>query len=500
MNSVFLPFKNKIKQFGILESIVLFFYIIVVLFISFHHEFSPDEAQSWLIARDLNIIDIIKQMQYEGHSFLWHFLLVPFAKLGLPVESQHLISCGFAISTVYLIFQKSNFSRITKVLLTFSVGLIYYYSAFARPYCMIPFLLAAIASVYTKRKEKPYLYCILIGLLANTHIIMLPTSFLLLLFYIIENRNNNKKFLLSYGIGIVFILIPIIIAFIAYHHCSIVNIINSIKDPFNHPWPYIQNQWNSMNEKYYGKIVSNFYSCIVMILMIVCFLTSFQHKKQGFIFWSQWLFSFLLHSFFWFDSSIRTYIILYTWMFFTWIEKETCFKKSIILEVLLIVWLIITIPGNYKQMGKDLTKQFSSGKDISVYIQNNLPKHSVMINCKSDFQQLIAAHFKKDEYLFYMVNSQNFATFNTWDKDYTKPISKGQIIHAIDLLKGNHDHLYLLYPSVIGRDKIDLFLIDDMYSFNPIYQTDITNIVKSQYRINIYDQVGFTLYEIKEKQ
>ena len=90
---------NKIKKFGTLETIVFILYIVLIMIIGITHECYEDETQSWLIARDLNIVEIIQQTKYEGHSFLWYFILAPFAKLGFPIEAQIYISSLFAIGT-----------------------------------------------------------------------------------------------------------------------------------------------------------------------------------------------------------------------------------------------------------------------------------------------------------------------------------------------------------------------------------------------------------------
>ena len=65
-------------------------YAIVSLIGVITHESWSDEAQAWLIARDLGIFDIVKQMRYEGHSCLWHLVLFPFAQLGFPYETINL--------------------------------------------------------------------------------------------------------------------------------------------------------------------------------------------------------------------------------------------------------------------------------------------------------------------------------------------------------------------------------------------------------------------------
>lgn len=164
--------RNKEKIFNI---IIFLIYVIITGITVINHEAYEDEAQSWLISRDLSFGGIINQMKYEGHSFLWYFIIAPFAKLGFPIQVQSVISWIFCLVSVFLILKKAPFNKFIKVLVIFSAGLLYFYSSIARPYCMIPLLLILISIIYQEKEKKTYLYAILIALLANTHLIMLPT-------------------------------------------------------------------------------------------------------------------------------------------------------------------------------------------------------------------------------------------------------------------------------------------------------------------------------------
>ena len=70
------------------SSIILLCLFIVYLALTFigaaRHEIWYDEAQAWNIAKYNDISGIIDFMKYEGHPPLWHFVLYPFAKAGLP--------------------------------------------------------------------------------------------------------------------------------------------------------------------------------------------------------------------------------------------------------------------------------------------------------------------------------------------------------------------------------------------------------------------------------
>ena len=56
-------------------NLILFvLYFVVALICVCHHEIWRDEAQVWLVARDLNLWGIIDHVRNEGHPLLWYFL------------------------------------------------------------------------------------------------------------------------------------------------------------------------------------------------------------------------------------------------------------------------------------------------------------------------------------------------------------------------------------------------------------------------------------------
>ena len=58
------------------NAVALLLYSGVVLFTLGHHEKWSDEAQAWLIARDLDLKTIwFHELRYEGSPGLWHTIL-----------------------------------------------------------------------------------------------------------------------------------------------------------------------------------------------------------------------------------------------------------------------------------------------------------------------------------------------------------------------------------------------------------------------------------------
>ncbi len=502
--------RQKIKQ--ILKSdqaicwIILSIYIILITYISLHHEFTQDETQSWLIARDLNPIDIIKQMKWEGHSFLWHYLLLPFAKLGLPIYVQKILPICFSTATIYILWKHAPFSKLLKFLITFSSGMIYYYSSFARPYCMIPFLLVAIATVYQKRKERPYLYAILVGLLAHTHLVMLPTVGLLVItFWLNElllkrkkiSKEEKGKLIKSFILVISIILIYFIIAVYGYFYCKIATDISRYTEVTTYIPYWASYTLHSISSTFYGgEVVPNYYIFLLAGITLLCIIGSKNNIKQAIIFWIQIIFMILVHCMVWFSLPIRIFIIIYTLMFWVWMDYYEK-KKNSWTTVALILLIIISIPGTYKCVFQDIQKKASGGSETAEFIKENIPKGSVFINTYSDFHQILAAYLKKEDYLFYLIHADEFRTFNVWDEEILKYTTANDVINAIEKLKKSYSHIYLLNPVVTKNYGVDMSKISKKYQVKYLYVPKEKDLMDEFYFL---DLVTFEIIEISERK
>ena len=137
---------------------VLGLYIASLAVISFFHEPWFDEAQSWLIARDMQIKDIIFYMpHYEGHPPLWHLYLVPFAKSGMPYElGIKLAAIIINIIAVWLIIFKAPFKKVIRYTIPFTYYFFYLYGVVSRCYSLTMLGFVLLAMTYKERNTKPY--------------------------------------------------------------------------------------------------------------------------------------------------------------------------------------------------------------------------------------------------------------------------------------------------------------------------------------------------------
>lgn len=190
------------KKDKILNIIILLTFIMIIIFVGANHEPWADEAQSWLIARDASVTEILCTIErYEGTPPLWHLLLKFLIKLGYQYEYLYLISVFFSSLGIGLFLFKLNVPTPIKILFPFSYFILYEYTVKTRSYCLIVPILVLIASIYKDREKKIILYNVLLGILATISLHAALISGILYLFeifditYWIINEKKLKKFM-----------------------------------------------------------------------------------------------------------------------------------------------------------------------------------------------------------------------------------------------------------------------------------------------------------------
>ena len=177
--------------------LIISIYTSLICFCTYFHEPWRDEAQSWLIVRDLDIGGVLRQMSYEGTPALWHILIFPLAKLGLPYFSQSILHLLIAVSAASILMFYAPFKKLIKILIVFSYYFIYEYAVIARNYNIGILLLFLIAALYRDRFKKPVIYASLVFLLFNTNVLNLTAASTIMMLWIwdaVKQKKFNAKF------------------------------------------------------------------------------------------------------------------------------------------------------------------------------------------------------------------------------------------------------------------------------------------------------------------
>ncbi len=183
--------------------LVLLIYVGCMIVITLYHEPWYDEAQSWLIARDASITDIIfKVPHFEGHPPLWHLYLAPFAKLGMPYEAG-IKSASILINAAAMgiMLFKAPFPKIYRFIIPFTYFFFYQYGVISRCYSLLilGFVLAGLT--WKSRNEKPFRFVLSLMLVASSSaygILFAAGITLVWLGGIIRSRSYPKSFKIAF--------------------------------------------------------------------------------------------------------------------------------------------------------------------------------------------------------------------------------------------------------------------------------------------------------------
>ena len=502
--------KNKINL------VVMLCYSIITFIILLFHESWRDEAQAWLIARDLNIIDIFRQMKYEGHPVIWYLILVPFAKLGLPYIFVKIVSWLICNIAVWLILKKAPFNTFIKILFIFSMPMIYLYPSISRSYCLIPLAITLVAIYFGQRHEKPIQYILSILFLANTHVIMYGmVGILLLLFYIeelIQNRKTNSKeqkkkvyiSLIVIIVGLILTLIPILISMTTNTDVSLTSNTSIFENT------------KSKMENAYGKIMTGCFGENELILKIVaialiillCYEIRYHFKNALVIICTEGL-QFLIYTYVYMGSEQRVSTLILLMMFIFWIqndkkektvninknEKELVNNQKYlkrqkrkeqltnVAEYILVFVLIINIVNGIDAVNKEIKTNYSSAYETSKWIKDNLEDDSIFICTSMPLSSAIIPYIGKD--VFWSPQTLDYFSFTTWDEDYRTGYSLRDLQKRV---KDNFEidqNLYLIYT----------------YDFNEETMSSLEEqgYITKMYESNIAEKEEYAIYKIEQK-
>ena len=348
---------------------ILCFILLTIIGIHFHETFF-DEAQAWLIAKNLNFSELLTYLKYEGHLFVWYTILMPFAKLGMPFPiTIQVINWLFIFGAVLILWKKSPFNPIVKMLITFSVPICYQYAVMARCYSVGIFLLFLLISIFNERLKHPIIYSILIFLCANTCVPCLFAGFalgMIFLYDYIKGKTNIFKCKEFYFIIAIVLLCSFLVDY---------QLLGSNK--FAH---YFLNDKNIFISEllliFTGEFV-NYYIRIVILSLFMIF-SLYTYCNYGRI-----MFFFTCSSF----CLFALLYLLYTgarwhWYFFyiysiisLWLYCNSCNIKNILYKCTNLFFIIILIFLNistYKSYKLEILLPYQPGKIfVDEIVQNN---------------------------------------------------------------------------------------------------------------------------------
>lgn len=490
---------SKLFQFLSSNSFLLILYFILVSYVAMHHEVWRDEADSWLVARDISVSGLFQFTRNSGHPSLWYWVLIPFAKLGFPNYTLAVIHIFFATATVYLMLFHSTLPRYIVVLLIFGYYFFFEYAVVSRNYALSNFLLFSIATMYQKRFEKPILFGFILLLLANCNIYAtILTSGIGLIFFIeiIEQKKYESKVLTGLSLiilgGILCVLqvLPSDDRQASPTNSGIFHMINSMALPLSIVYSFTPGIVSK--RAFFGFLilpiafiafypVKKVFIFFVWVISIIClFFTLIYmggHRHAGFLLLTL-IFALWIKPFYQTNSiSEKVYESLsdYSLSFFKEPEK--------LLQVALTISLILSVKFSLQESKKEIKYSFSNAKEMSQYIlANGYDDEKYTISTHNPDRGKTILYFLKNKKTLYYPALDSFGSHMWWNKK----MSQAGLLEMDDMVEKTR-------KEFSGKDNIlflsDTLLKEDNERYELIYATTS--------RIEFVKDENFYLYKLK---
>ena len=380
-------FFKKYEKAYLLLVFGLFIYLTIVGIAV--HEPWLDEAQAWLIAQDLNFFELLNQMKYEGHLFLWFLVLMPSAKLNLAYPMPMLITnVIFIWGVAYLLLVKSPFHPLLKTGILFSMPIAYQYGIIARPYAMGVFFLLMLTMLYRDKLKRPILYAVLIFLCANTNSLALcgATAFgLIFLYEYIKEKKTfwqTKEFYILAGIALFCALI------IGYQWIGAGNQVDKFSQLYLYTTDKLKFFFQILNVGFTGKYVENRALLYLLPILILSFslLTFWKDKKTLFFFSFTYttlyiIFLNLYNGYHWHYYMFFVYLIISLWLYKNNNEKNDS-KYRFVVMAIIYSSLIYFIPSTYERYVNDYVYKLSNAQAFSYKLsKDDSLKNGTLVIC-----------------------------------------------------------------------------------------------------------------------
>ena len=413
---------DKEKKNLVFNILLLLVWGVLTLFLAVHHEIWRDEAQAWLVVRDLDLLGLIKHVRTEGHPLLWYFMIFPLAKLKLGVISMQLFNWMLVFAGGAFFVFKSPFNKFLRIVFLFSSGMFYLLPAFSRSYSLIPLLIFLTAYFYPKRKTNPYLYGVLLVLLANTHVIMFGFAAALSLLYLYELCRERD--FPDFRAGVISVTVVLLSLF------AIVLYLLGVREQHIYVSVYetstiavIRNWVVYLTGFSFGFAAVVFYAAAIA----VCGFLFKRCPKMFFVFFMSAVSQFVIYRWVWRFLPQRTFTIILILLFCLWVieaSKEcTQIQKrvnNIFIYICGVIFLLSTVLSGLRFALMDAGMDYSDSKNAAEFIEKNIPKNAVIVSTYDLITSGILAYLPQRK--FYSAEYQKEYTYSFWTapKQYIK--------------------------------------------------------------------------------
>lgn len=451
----------------ILQLLILILYSALVVSGGLSHEPWRDEAHVWYTVRENSITTLFYNARYERVQILWNLILFPFAKLGFPYVTMTLVHILIAIVAVALILFLGKLPIFTKILFIFSYYMAYEYAVIARNYVVMIFLLFAIASIYSQRMIRPWLYGFLIFLLYQVNVYSLVPAGIFSLFFSIE-MIAQKKVTFNRVMAVVTMGIGALIAL--FQLLATTHVENTIDTNRNNILQSTVVVLNNIiipaSKHYFDPSPPLFWLSVLYYSVIALLILFFIYISRNF---TVFLMSAMTFAYLFYMNLVAhngsqrhhglflIFILFFLWIFHSKRYPEIRFFKGveIFLLVLLSLLSFISIFFTATIYAFDYQYPFSGAKDMAEYIKSHDLERMTIVSYQGGFGEAVLPYLKNKQ--FYFPEFKAKGVFDLNDIRYYALLNNTSMSDAtiwVSHYFSNRDPILLLWSKPLSDDLL----------------------------------------------
>lgn len=469
LSKLFLEKKSN-KKINIIITIV---YFLIHLYVVLNHEHWADEAQAYVLAKNLNIFELFNILCTEGHPCLWFLYIMPFAKLGFNYNYFSLISLITMTIAVYLLLSYSPFSSLVNIAILFSSLFLFYNPVVFRSYCLIALLIILICVFYKHRFNKPVVYGVLLFLLFQTHVLSFGLAIGLTIGLLLDYLNSkNKKLLTPLLLSITSFILAILELYPREGHASGVdqsvsgilsklNIDNIIKGLSY----FSLTSWGLAN-KSIVLVLYVMFICLIVLLFVFVFKNKTIKNNLNIIitaicgfgvFFGVVILVYVPHAQM---SSILVGIIVFVmWQIYD--SNKELNIKLVSLSFILLTSLLTFIPSQ-SSLRLDIRAKYSESKDVANLVINDIKYDGILLMENSVYNSSVYSYIqasRKDVDIYDLQNKEIYK-FHRWGTSYI-PATLGDINNGLNIYTGSNRDIYILVNSKMDINGFKLVFTNE---------------------------------------
>ena len=420
--------QNKVINF-IIKTLIIITFIILSIIIADKHEPWSDEAQSYLLARDTNFIEIFKYMKYEGTPPLWVFIIKIFLSLGGTYQTFYILPIIFSTIGLILFEYKIKVPWYIKIIFPFTYFLFYQYTIVVRSYCLVFPLLMLIAISYKKRFDKPGLFLLSLFLFMNISLHTLMISGSLFLIYILDSIKTEKIYTKKNKITNIIIFFELLLT----------TIVTIPSKECSFGTDNMTNLFHVILESTFGSGL-NIYIEIILSMIILAILILPLKKGEYFKFFL--LFTPLI--FIYIFITFQVWHVGIVWLLlFTHLILNNQINENKLIKIFILLVCIVQSTWTISSINYDYYNKYSAGKDAANYLKEYVENDKIIYGLGYS-KTAIQPYFDKNIFDNKIIDK----AFNIWIKDRGELDKEKLINYAVDIYVVS-DMYQERYPHVI---------------------------------------------------